>query len=83
MASCIDDKTLRVLDFERILKLLSGQAVCAETKQRCEALRPYGDIFEIRRMLAQTDEAQSLILKKGSPGVSAVRPVSGAAARSA
>ena len=82
MASCIDDKTLRVLDFERILKLLSGQAVCAETKQRCEALHPCGDIFEIRRMLLQTDEAQSLILKKGSPGVSAVRSVAGAAARS-
>ncbi len=79
----MEDRTLRVLEFNLIRDMLKNHAVCAPTRERCGALLPVENIYEARELLAYTSEAESLIIKKGTPPISPVRNVSGAAKRSA
>ncbi len=79
----MDDRTLRVLEFNSIREMLKEQAVCAQTRERCGALLPVENIYEARELLSCTNEAESLIIKKGTPPISPVRNVLGAAKRSA
>ena len=78
----MDKRTLKVLEFNTILGRLSEEAVCAETAEKCRALVPSTDIYEATRLLKQTSEAESLIIKKGAPPFSAVRNVLGGVKRS-
>lgn len=77
----MEERTLRVLEFNRIREMLSDMAVCAEAKQRCGALLPVDNIYEARGLLAQASEAETLIIKKGAPPISPVRNIVGAAKR--
>ena len=79
----MDDRTLRVLEFNSIREMLKEQAVCAQTRELCGALLPVENIYEARELLSFTSEAESLIIKKGTPPISPVRNVLGAAKRSA
>lgn len=78
----MEERTLRVLEFNRIKELLQEKAVCAETQERCGALLPVENIYEARELLRITGEAESLLIKKGAPPISPVRNISGAAMRS-
>ena len=79
----MEEKTLRALELDKILKKLAAEAACASTKERCLALRPATDIYEAERLLAETTEAERLILKKGSPPISPIASAKGAAMRAA
>lgn len=79
----MDDRTLRVLEFNSIREMLKDMAVCVEARERCGALLPVKNIYEARELLSCTNEAESLIIKKGTPPISPVRNVLGAAKRSA
>ncbi len=78
----MEERTLRVLEFNRIKEMLSEMAVCAEAKQRLGALLPVESIYEAKNLLAQTSEAETLLIKKGTPPISPVRNITGAAKRS-
>ncbi len=69
------DKSIRTLELPRVLELLSEQAVSAEAKARCAALRPETEPEEVLRLLDQTDAARQLIGLRGSPSFSGVKPV--------
>lgn len=79
----MEERTLRVLEFNKILQKLSEGAVCASTVSRCLKLRPTADIYEARNLLKQTTEAESLLLKKGAPPLSPIKNAAGAAMRAA
>jgi len=79
----MEDRTFRVLEFNSIKEMLKDMTVCAETKERAGALLPVESIYEARELLSYTSEAESIIIKKGTPPISPVRNVSGAAKRSA
>ncbi len=79
----MEEKSLHVLEFDKITSRLADGAVCASTRERCLALRPVSDIYEAERMLAQTTEAEGLLLKKGAPPISPIRNAGGAARRAA
>jgi len=76
------ERTLRVLEFNSIREMLKDMAVCAQTRELCGALLPVENIYEARELLAYTSEAESLIIKKGTPPISPVRNILGAAKRS-
>ena len=78
----MDDRTLRVLEFNSIREMLKEQAVCAQTRELCGALLPVENIYKARELLSYTSEAESLIIKKGTPPISPVINVLGAAKRS-
>ena len=77
----MENRTLRVLEFNTVREMLSDLAICAEACERCGALLPVDNIYEARGLLAQTNEAQMLLIKKGAPPISAVRNITGAVRR--
>ncbi len=68
-------KSMRTLELPRVLELLSEQAVSAEAKRRCLALRPETETGEVLRLQDETDAARELIGLRGSPSFSGVKPV--------
>ncbi len=71
----MDGKTLRVLEFDKILNMLSKHAVNDETKARVQMLSPQNDFDAVKTALGDTDGAVVMICKYGSPSISAVLPV--------
>ena len=60
----MENRTLRVLEFNTVREMLSELAICAEACERCGALLPVDNIYEARNLLAKTEEAQMLLIKK-------------------
>ncbi len=79
----MEQRTLRVLEFDKIIQRLAEGAVCAPTRERCLGLEPSDDIYEITRLIEQTTEAESLIIKKGAPPISPIKSAKAAALRAA
>ncbi|MEE0867892.1 MAG: endonuclease MutS2 [Clostridia bacterium] len=75
--------TLRVLEFNTIIKMLEELAVCTETKERCLKLVPSENIYEAKALLKQTSEAEALLIKKGVPPVSPVKDIKASVRRAA
>ena len=62
----MDEKALRVLEFDKIKEQLTRCAASALGKAAAEALHPFDDIETVRAAQKATSEAVSMILKKGS-----------------
>lgn len=77
----MEERTLRVLEFNAVKEMLQANAVCVEARERCGALLPVENIYEARALLSLTSEAESLLIKKGTPPISPVRNISGGAMR--
>lgn len=71
----MDAKTLRVLEFNKIINMLKQYAVSDMGKAIAEKLQPSTDINEIKTNQKETSEAVSMILKKGSLGLGGLRSV--------
>lgn len=77
----MEEKTLRVLEFDKILEMLSKHAINDETKERVKKLSPQNDFDTIKANLEDTDGAVVMICKYGSPSISAVLSVKAAIKR--
>ncbi|MGI6751324.1 MAG: endonuclease MutS2 [Anaerovoracaceae bacterium] len=62
----MNDKTFRVLEYNRIKELLKDEASSPMTKEIIGELFPFSNMYEIRERLAETTEAVSVIVLKGS-----------------
>ncbi len=71
----MDSKTLRVLEFNKIIDMLSQCASSSLGKALAENLKPSTNIDEIALNQGETSEAVSMILKKGSLGLGGLRDV--------
>ena len=69
------EKSIHTLELPRVLEMLAAQAVTAEGKERCAALRPLTDADDVRRRLAETSAAVGLMTLSGTPSFSGVKPV--------
>ena len=78
----MQEGTLRVLEYNRIKEMLAQQAVCIEAREKCNSLLPVENIYEARALLLLASEAESLLIKKGTPPISPVRNIIGAVMRS-
>lgn len=61
------EKSMEKLELNRVLELLAERACCADAKARCRALRPAGDLEDVRQALAETTAACTMSQVKGSP----------------
>ncbi|MBQ6795910.1 MAG: endonuclease MutS2 [Clostridia bacterium] len=77
----MDKKSLNVLEFDKIKEMLINEAVTQGGKGRCESLLPMSDKYVLERALRETSEAESLIIKKGTPPISSVGEVKGSVMR--
>lgn len=69
------EKSMKKLELDAVLERLAASATSEEAKTRCRALQPLSDADDIRRLLAQTTAACSMITLKGAPGFQDVREV--------
>ena len=59
------EKSLKVLEYHKIIDELSGFAATLGGKEKAKNLKPYTAIQDITEELKRTSEGASLILRKG------------------
>lgn len=62
----MNEKTFRVLEYNKIKELLKEEAASAMTRDVIEKLAPSFDGYKIREMQGETSEAVAVIMKKGA-----------------
>ncbi len=72
----MEEKALRILEFDKICDRLAEQAVLSLTQEDCKNLRPETDIEKVRVLLSETDEAVALLLRRSNPPLSSLKDVS-------
>ena len=63
----MNEKSLKVLEFNKIRELLVGKAESQLGKDLAKKIVPLTDIKEIEVLQKETDEALSLIIQRGNP----------------
>ncbi len=71
----MNNKALQVLEYPKIIRLLSGFASSEPGKEKCRALLPSDDLSEIRRRQRETTDALSRILRRGRLSFSGLFPI--------
>ncbi|MBQ5777308.1 MAG: endonuclease MutS2 [Oscillospiraceae bacterium] len=71
----LKEKSLKTLELDAVLRILSEHAVSDGAKKLALELSPSTDIDEVRTALARTGAARKLIGIKGSPSFSGVRDI--------
>jgi DNA mismatch repair protein MutS2 len=69
----MNERTLRVLEFDKIAEKLSHMATSEAGKKRCLKIRPSHDIEEVEKLQQETSEAIRAIVKKGEPPLAGTR----------
>lgn len=63
----MNEKTLKMLEYSKIISKLKRYAVTYLGKERCENLKPSSSINIVKKAQKETTEAASLILRTGNP----------------
>lgn len=63
----MQERTLKVLEFNKIKEKLKEYAITTGSKDIIEKLEPCETIYEARKKLKETDEALDLLITKGNP----------------
>ena len=71
----MNNKVLRVLEFDKILALVADLAVCHESKKNILNIKPSSDFNEVLELQNETAQASSMIAMFGSFPIAPVRPV--------
>ncbi|MBQ9852318.1 MAG: endonuclease MutS2 [Ruminiclostridium sp.] len=71
------EKSMHTLELPKVLDLLASQAVTEEGKRRALELRPETDPDEVAKRLKETSAAVDMMVLKGSPSFTGIRPVAG------
>ena len=69
------EKSIQTLELPRVLEQLAACAVTQEGKEKSLSLRPMTDADDVHRAQEETSAAVELLVKKGSPGFSGIKPV--------
>ena len=75
------EKSLTTLELPAVLGMLAAEAVGDSAKEAALALVPSSDPFEVRRRLAETGAAKTMMVVRGSPSFSGVKDVRPALSR--
>ena len=70
-------KTLKILEFNKIIDLLTERAMTAPGRERCAALLPEKELTKIEAAQVETDDMVHLLLEKSDlplSGISDIRP---------
>ncbi|WP_370811572.1 endonuclease MutS2 [Roseburia hominis] len=71
----MNEKVLHTLEYNKILDQLTEYAFSADTKSRCQKLRPITDRAQIEQLQQQTSDALSRLFKYGSLSFSGVTDI--------
>ncbi len=71
----MDEKTLRTLEYDKILEKLAGYCSFPASAELAKQLHPTSDIIEARRSLAETSEAVRLLFNHSDLSIGGARDV--------
>lgn len=71
----MNDKTFRVLEYEKIINMLGSWAQSSMGKRMCTELKPSTSITEVRERLNETNEAFEIVLKWGSLPLDGIKDI--------
>lgn len=71
----MNKRTLRVLEYYKIIERLTGFATCPAGKRMCECLKPSTDLVEITKNQEETADALRRVYQQGSLSFSGVYPI--------
>jgi DNA mismatch repair protein MutS2 len=71
----MDEKTLKVLEFPKVLDRLAERAAFSGSARLARELRPSDDLHEVRRRLAETSEARRLLMSRPNTTIGAARDI--------
>lgn len=71
----MNDRSIRILEFDKILKMLSGLTVSVLGKELVEALEPDKNSNKIQNNLKETSDGVSFIVRKGSPPMGGIHDI--------
>lgn len=71
----MNKRTLRVLEYYKIIEKLTGFATCPAGKRMCERLKPSTDLTEITKNQEETADALRRVYQQGSLSFSGVYPI--------
>lgn len=69
----MNQKALKILEFDKIIDMLTGQATCESGKELCRQLEPVTDYDAINAAQQQTKDALERLYRKGSISFSGLR----------
>ncbi|MBM6859937.1 endonuclease MutS2 [Clostridium saudiense] len=61
------EKTLRVLEFNKVKDKLKTYAITESGKKLIDELTPYKSIYEVKNKLEESNEALDILIRKGAP----------------
>ncbi len=67
MATQENQRHIRALELDKILKLLAAETACDDAAELALNLSPSSSLSEVQRLLGETDEAHRLMARFGSP----------------
>lgn len=71
----MNKRTLRVLEYYKVIEQLTGFATCPEGKRLCEKLKPSTDLIAITKAQEETRDALARVYQYGSVSFSGVYPM--------
>ena len=71
----MNKRTLRILEYYKIIEQLTGFATCPEGKRMCERLKPSVDMIEIQKNQEETRDALARVYQHGGLSFSGVYPI--------
>jgi len=77
----MNEKALKVLEYNKIKQMLVGYAISPMGKEKAQQLEPVNDIFEINSWQAQTTDAVSMSLRKGKIPLYGLKDIRGSLKR--
>lgn len=77
----MNKRTLRVLEYYKIIEQLTSFATCPEGKRACERLKPYTDLASIEKSQQETGDALTRVYQHGTLSFSGVYPIKDALQR--
>lgn len=72
----MNEKTLKVLEYHKIIEMLIGKAESQLGKDRIKEIKPLIQIETIEELQKETEEALSLLVKRGNPPLYGIHSIS-------
>jgi len=77
----MDDRALRILEFDKIKSKLAGLCASELGKELAEELMPKSELSAVSGMLKETSDATDFILRRGSPPIGGLHDIRGSLKR--
>lgn len=68
-------KVLRVLEYDKVIRMLEGKATSDPGRELCRSLEPMTDLAEIEKAQTETEDALTRIFQKGSINFGSNKPL--------